>query len=129
RELDSSLPLIQLLHARSETPRTIQGRLHRIAEYAIGIGPSWRDVDLDLARAAAALCLELHPYTVNDPALMQRMTQTGVTGMFTDVPDVLLQQRPDDEPRGRAALHEAAGRSRACRDARDTSLPEPRPGR
>jgi glycerophosphoryl diester phosphodiesterase len=117
-EMDPDLPLIQLLHARRETPRTIEGRLHRIAEYAVGIGPSWRDVDAQLARAAAEYCLELHPYTVNDVPLMQRMTELGVTGMFTDAPDILLGLRPDDEPRGRDAIRAAAERQRACRTAR-----------
>lgn len=114
-ELDSSMPLIQLLHATPGTPHTIERQLPQIAEYAVGIGPSWRDVDRALVRAAAQLCLEVHPYTVNDPALMQRMTDAGVSGMFTDVPDVLLAQRPPDEPRGRTALRAAAERQRRCR--------------
>jgi glycerophosphoryl diester phosphodiesterase len=114
-DMDATLPLVQLLHARSETPRTIQGRLQRIAEYAVGIGPAWRDVDLDLGRAATRACLELHPYTVNEPELMQSMTHLGATGMFTDVPDVLLGLRPPDEPRGRAALRAAAERNASCR--------------
>jgi glycerophosphoryl diester phosphodiesterase len=113
--LDPSLPLIQLLHARGETARTIEARLPRIAEYAVGIGPSWRRVDARLVQAARSLCLEVHPYTVNDPALMRRMTKAGVTGMFTDVPDKLLEQRPADEPRGRQALRTAADRQRRCR--------------
>ena len=117
-ELDPTLPLIQLLHARRETPRTIQGRLHRIAEYAVGIGPSWRDVDADLTRAAARACLEVHPYTVNDPDLMRRMSDIGVTGMFTDVPDVLLGLRPAGEPRGRSALQAGARRNAECRAGR-----------
>jgi glycerophosphoryl diester phosphodiesterase len=116
-DMDATLPLVQLLHARSETPRTIQGNLQRIAEYAIGIGPSWRDVDRDLGRAARELCLELHPYTVNDPVLMEQMVQLGATGMFTDVPDTLLALRPPAEPRGRAAVSRAAERSRNCRSA------------
>lgn len=113
--LDPSLPLIQLLHARGETARTIEAQLPRIAEYAVGIGPSWRRVDARLVQAARSLCLEVHPYTVNDPALMRRMTKAGVTGMFTDVPDKLLEQRPADEPRGRPALRAAAERQRRCR--------------
>ena len=116
-ELDPTLPLIQLLHARRETPRTIDGRLHRIAEYAVGIGPSWRDVDAGVIRVARALCLEVHPYTVNDTSLMQQMTAVGVSGMFTDVPDRLLSLRPPGEDRGRAALRAAAARQRACRAA------------
>ena len=114
-ELDSSLPLIQLLHHRRESPRTITSRLERIAVYAVGIGPSWHDVDAGLVRAATAACLDVHPYTVNDPDVMLRMSELGVSGMFTDVPDVLLAQRPAGEPRGRAALRVAAERSRSCR--------------
>ena len=116
-QLDASLPLIQLLHERRESPRTLRSRLQAIAEYAVGIGPSWRDVDAGVAEAAARLCLDVHPWTVNDPARMEEMTRAGVSGMFTDVPDVLLAQRPPDEPRGRDALRAAAERSRKCRGA------------
>jgi glycerophosphoryl diester phosphodiesterase len=114
-ELDPALPLIQLTDTRWWTRRrSIGSRLAVIAEYAVGIGPSWRDVDERLVGAARKLCLEVHPYTVNDPALMQRLTDTGVTGMFTDVPDVLLGMRPADEARGRDALSAAAVRWREC---------------
>lgn len=115
-DLDPSLPLIQLLHERRESPRALRARLPAIAEYAVGIGPSWRDVDADLAQAAARMCLGVHPYTVNDPDLMEEMSRAGVTGMFTDVPDVLLAQRPPHEARGRDALRAAAERGRDCRD-------------
>jgi glycerophosphoryl diester phosphodiesterase len=114
-DLDPSLPLIQLVHARWQTPRTVEGTLRDVAEYAVGIGPSWKDVDGDVIAAARAACLEVHPYTVNDTAVMQRMSEIGVTGMFTDAPDVLLGLRPAGEPRGRAALSAAATRNRACR--------------
>lgn len=117
-DMDSSLPLIQLLHDRAETPATIQKRLPRIAEYAVGIGPSFRQVDVVLARSAADHCLELHPYTVNEPDRMLALSALEVTGMFTDVPDVLLAQRPHDEPRGRDALRAAALRNRECRAGR-----------
>jgi glycerophosphoryl diester phosphodiesterase len=115
-DVDPALPLIQLLDDRGETARTIQRRLPHIATYAVGIGPSQRDVDPTLARAAAEICLELHPYTVNDPGRMQALSAAGVTGMFTDVPDVLLAQRPAGEERGREAVRAAARRSRECRD-------------
>jgi glycerophosphoryl diester phosphodiesterase len=113
--LDPSLPLIQLTRARWATPRTIRARLPEIREYAVGIGPSWRDVDARLVEAARAACLEVHPYTVNEPARMERLTALGVSGMFTDTPDVLLAQRPADEPRRRTALRLAAERNRQCR--------------
>lgn len=117
-DMDRSLPLIQLLHERSGTARSIERRLPDFGEYAVGIGPSWRCVDSGLARSAADHCLELHPYTVNDSDRMLAMARIGVTGMFTDVPDVLLAQRPPDEPRGRAALRSAAQHSRECRGGR-----------
>jgi glycerophosphoryl diester phosphodiesterase len=117
-EMDPALPLIQLLRDRREMPRTIQRRLRRIADYAVGIGPSHRDVDPPLALAAAELCLELHPYTVNDTNRMHTMTDAGVTGMFTDRPDILLALQSEGEPRGRDALRAAAARNRECRAAR-----------
>jgi glycerophosphoryl diester phosphodiesterase len=116
-ELDSSLPLVQLIRGRWATSRTIRARLPSIAEYAVGIGPSWRDVDASLVDAARRLCIEVHPYTVNDPGAMERLAGIGVTGMFTDYPDVLLAQRPDDEPRGIPAVQAAAERHRRCREA------------
>jgi glycerophosphoryl diester phosphodiesterase len=114
--MDPSLPLIQLIRSRWATPASIRARLPEIRQYAVGIGPSWRDVDARLAGAARSACLELHPYTVNDPARMTELAELGVTGMFTDVPDVLLAQRPPEEPRGRDALRRAADRNRECRE-------------
>ncbi|HUF49748.1 MAG TPA: glycerophosphodiester phosphodiesterase [Longimicrobiales bacterium] len=114
--LDPSLPLIQLLHARWQTPRTVEARLREIGEYAVGIGPARTDVDAGVVRVARALCLEVHPYTVNEPAAMQHLTELGVSGMFTDFPDRLLALRPAAEPRGRDALRSAAAAWRECRD-------------
>jgi glycerophosphoryl diester phosphodiesterase len=113
--LDPSLPLIQLIRARRATPVTIRARLPEIGEYAVGIGPSWRDVDGRLIEAARRECIEVHPYTVNEASRMAQLAELGVTGMFTDVPDRLLAQRPATEPRGRDALRQAAARHRACR--------------
>jgi glycerophosphoryl diester phosphodiesterase len=33
----------------------------------------------------------VNPYTVNDPAEMKRLIGAGVTGMFSDFPQVLKQ--------------------------------------
>jgi glycerophosphoryl diester phosphodiesterase len=115
--MDATLPLIQLLDAGSISGDAA-GRIRRIAEYAVGIGPSWRDIDAELIATSHAFCLDVHPYTVNDATLMRRLTDLGVDGMFTDVPDVLLSQRPPGEVRGRHALRAAAERSAECRDRR-----------
>jgi glycerophosphoryl diester phosphodiesterase len=116
-DLDAALPLIQLVHAGQERPAVLRARLRELAEYAVGIGPSWRAVDAALIEAARAACLDVHPYTVNDVVQMRRLTALGVTGMFTDVPDRLLALRRGEEPRGRAATAAAAARNRSCRAA------------
>lgn len=118
-EMDPSLPLVQLIRTRWTTPRSIQARLPEIAAYAVGIGPSWRRVDARLVETARALCLEVHPYTVNDSRRMRQLARLGVTGIFTDVPDRMLEQRPYDEPRRHDAVRAAAARYHACRESRD----------
>jgi glycerophosphoryl diester phosphodiesterase len=114
--LDPGLPLIQLLEAGA-AGFPAAPPLAAIADYAVGIGPSRLDVDAGLITAARRHCLDVHPYTVNDPAEMSRLMALGVTGMFTDAPDVLLGLRPPTEPRGVDAVRAAAERHGACRDA------------
>lgn len=114
RASDARLPLIQLLE-RGETARGIEARLDGIAQYAVGIGPHHGDVDAQLVAAARARCLEVHPYTVNEPADLERMIAAGVSGMFTDFADRLLERRPASEARGAAARGAAAAAWRQCR--------------
>jgi glycerophosphoryl diester phosphodiesterase len=113
-ELDPSLPLVRLIEA--DATSSLQSSFNAVAGYAAGIGPHWRDVDESLMSAASAACLDVHPYTVNDAAQMRRLARLGVHGMFTDVPDRLLAQRPATEARGFAAVRHAAERNRLCRD-------------
>ena len=63
-EMNSKLPLIQL-YSDTETSESIRANLDEVSTYAVGIGPSKTDVDADLVEAAHALCLYVHPYTVN----------------------------------------------------------------
>jgi glycerophosphoryl diester phosphodiesterase len=83
--LEPSLPLIQL-YSNTETSQTIQTQLDLVRTYAVGIGPSKTDVDAALVEAAHALCLDVHPYTVNETAEMQALIALGVDGMFTNFP-------------------------------------------
>jgi glycerophosphoryl diester phosphodiesterase len=46
-------------------------------------------VDAALVEAAHALCLDVHPYTVNEVAEMEALIELGVDGMFTNFPDRL----------------------------------------
>src|SRR5215211_7350949 len=87
-EMNSELPLIQLFSS-TETSQTIQAQLDLVSTYAVGIGPSMTDVDAALVEAAHALCLDVHPYTVNEKADMQALIDLGVDGMFTNFPDRL----------------------------------------
>jgi glycerophosphoryl diester phosphodiesterase len=107
---DPSLPLIQLF-SDSETSETIQARLDETASYAVGIGPSQDDVDAVLVQAAHERCLDLHPYTVNEPSEMEDLIDTGVDGMFTNFADRLDAVLGPDAVNGRkhaAALAEQA---------------------
>lgn len=96
-DLQPDLPLVLLLPNTGEpvAPTTLDDA----SEYAIGVGPAAVLVDGALVAAAHQRCLEVHPYTVDEPEEMTRLLDAGVDGMFTNSPDTL---RPMVE--GRAAL-------------------------
>ena len=108
-EQAAGLPLVQLIE--EGTPGTsIRAMLPRIAEYAIGIGPAYTDVDGLLVAEAHRLGLHVHPYTVNGEPEMRRMIEARVDGLFTNFTDRLLRLRPDGEPRGLEAVRRTAAR-------------------
>ena len=85
--LRPELPLVLLLVTSGEPldPAILDG----VGDYAVGVGPSSGNVDEALVDAARSRCLDVHPYTVDDPAEMTRLIAAGVDGMFTNAPDVL----------------------------------------
>jgi glycerophosphoryl diester phosphodiesterase len=89
------LPLVQLIGANAAPDgAALDGAaLDEIARYAVGIGPASVLVDQALVDAADERCLDVHPYTVDDPAEMARLLALGVGGMFTDTPDRLVEAR------------------------------------
>jgi glycerophosphoryl diester phosphodiesterase len=87
------LPLVQLFYV-SGAPIDV-ARLDAAATLAVGIGPESRNVDDALIAAAHERCLDVHTYTVDDPATMTALLSAGVDGMFTNVPDLLLAQRAE----------------------------------
>lgn len=109
--LDPALPLIQLIPEGTDSAM-IQDQLPRIAEYAVGIGPAFSDVDRVVVTAAHRTGLHVHPYTVNEEADMRRMIEARVDGMFTNFTDRLLRLRPDNELRGLEAVRRAAEAAR-----------------
>ncbi len=112
--IDPSLPLIQLFSS-SETSATIQAKLDATAAYAVGIGPSKGDVDKPLVDAAHARCLDVHPYTVNETAEMEKLVSIGVDGMFTNFPDRLEDVLGKEAAKGKTGARLAAVASEACR--------------
>jgi glycerophosphoryl diester phosphodiesterase len=90
RELDDGLFLVQLISPEMVTGEEWEAVLDETAEYANGIGPDKALVDPELVRAAQSRGLVVHPYTVNERAEMLRLLNSGVNGMFTDVPDHLI---------------------------------------
>ena len=65
------------------------GSLPRMAQ-AAGCGtwaPFWRNVTSENIAEAHALKLKIIPWTVNDPAEIERLAALGVDGIITDYPD------------------------------------------
>ena len=68
----------------------------RLAEYcppgvALQIPPAWGGKQLVTADSVAAahdVGLEVHVWTIDDPAEMERLLRLGVDGIVTDRPDV-----------------------------------------
>jgi glycerophosphoryl diester phosphodiesterase len=112
--LNPDLPLVQL-YSSTETSETIQAQLDLVSTYAVGIGPSKDDVDAALVEAAHALCLDVHPYTVNETTEMQALVDLGVDGMFTNLPDRLDAVLGDAAAGGKSGAVKAAKAAAACR--------------
>lgn len=84
--LNSNVPLIQL-----GKPTLDDEGVKDLKQYADGIGPDYEDIDKDYVQKARDNDLLVHPYTVNDKEDMHELFDWGVTGMFTNKPDVLRQ--------------------------------------
>lgn len=90
--LNANIPLIKL----GETTLDDE-RIEELKEYADGVGPNHKNIDEDFVQKARENDLSVHPYTVNTREDMEKLIDWGVTGMFTDKPDVLRQVVEDSE--------------------------------
>ena len=80
------------------------------------MGPSYTGagINAEWVAAAHAQCLSVHPYTVNDPAAMQRLLDYGVDGMFTNYVDRLNALLGDRNAPGRQGALDAKAADDAC---------------
>ncbi len=92
RTLDPELPLVQLLSRQAMAGRTPAEVLEAVAGYAQGVGPNHSLIDAGFMAAARQNGLFVHPWTVNDPVVMDRLLELGVDGIFTDFPDLLADR-------------------------------------
>lgn len=86
--LDPRIPLVQLISYSSPAVIT-DAEVEAIKEYAIGIGASYTRIDQAYVEKVRGHGLLMHPYTVNNREDMERLLDWGVTGMFTNFPDIL----------------------------------------
>nr|WP_245835768.1 glycerophosphodiester phosphodiesterase [Virgibacillus ndiopensis] len=86
--MNPNIPLVQLI-SYSEPASITDKELNEIAEYAIGIGASHTKIDEAYVQKVRQHDLLMHPYTVNTREDMEKVLDWGVTGMFTNYPDVL----------------------------------------
>nr|WP_156324458.1 glycerophosphodiester phosphodiesterase [Bacillus sp. FJAT-27251] len=87
-KLDPSIKLVQLLSHRSNAVIS-QAEINEVKTYATGLGANQAYLNEEYVKQVTASGLELHAYTINDKARMQQLIDWGVTGMFTNFPDLL----------------------------------------
>lgn len=87
-KLAPAIPLVQLI-SYSEPAVISDAELDDIKKYAIGVGMNHKRIDRAYVEQVRNHGLLIHPYTVNKRSDMERLIDWGVTGMFTNYPDVL----------------------------------------
>lgn len=87
QQLNPSIPLIQLTD-KGVIPALSDAQLNEIKQYAVGIGPNYKDLTAENTQNLKKHGFIVHPYTVNTEADMRRMNSYGVDGLFTNYADV-----------------------------------------
>ncbi|XXM70666.1 glycerophosphodiester phosphodiesterase [Lysinibacillus sphaericus] len=86
--LNDDIPLVQLLDYKG-TAEITDEELDHYSEYAEGLGMSYTKINEEYVQKVREHDLLIHPYTVNNKEDMKKLLDWGVTGMFTNYPDVL----------------------------------------
>ncbi|KMY45706.1 glycerophosphodiester phosphodiesterase [Bacillus sp. FJAT-27916] len=92
--LDPELNLVQLVAYQNEATITDE-EIDYIKTYAVGIGPNHTYLNETYVQKVVQNGLDIHPYTVNTKERMKTLIDWGVTGMFTNYPDVLDQLKKE----------------------------------
>lgn len=87
-DLDPSIKLVQLISYKTIAAIT-DAEIEEMKQYAMGVGPNHTYLNEEYVQKVVNSGLELHPYTVNNKERMQQLIDWGVTGMFTNYPDLL----------------------------------------
>lgn len=83
-EMNSSIPLIQLIQFGPNQAYLNARQLHSIKEYAYGIGVNLSSMNESFGRSVRSEGLELHVFTVNSYSHAVQVFNQGATGIFTD---------------------------------------------
>lgn len=84
RKLDAAIPLGALVDKADPDPAALLQRLG-----AQAYNPSGKATTLDEIRRLRAAGFQVYVYTVNDEPSMRKLIEAGVSGIFTDYPQVL----------------------------------------
>jgi glycerophosphoryl diester phosphodiesterase len=79
-----------LLTMRGRKGAVSRGWLGRLIPHQ-ALHPAWKDVDLKLISNNHQHGYRVHPYTVNEPMVMQDLFGKGVDGIYTDDPPLARQ--------------------------------------
>lgn len=85
--MEPSLPLVKL-QSPYEVKKSTKRTFKKISKYAVAVGPSYKTLDENYVKDAIESGLQVHPYTVDDPYVIQQLEKWGVTGIFTNFIDV-----------------------------------------
>ncbi|MDO5376061.1 MAG: glycerophosphodiester phosphodiesterase [Staphylococcus rostri] len=86
-KINANIPLVQLMD-KGQLQQYNDKDLSYISSYAMGVGPDNTDLTAENTQHLRELGFHIHPYTVNDRDAMARLNDYGVTGVFTNYPDI-----------------------------------------
>lgn len=99
-EIDRSIKLVQLLTYKTEAMIT-DAEMKAIKRYAAGIGLNHLYLNKEYVQRVINNGLEIYTYTVNDKETMKTLIDWGITGIFTDFPDLMYEVKKDIEERSK----------------------------